>query len=158
MSGLAQFSTFSFPPISVVLVDPVTGLPMNQEGTGGSAHVLEQGNIAAVRNVSSPTNAYIPVRQECNLTVLSQTTAAVIGVGAAADTHLMGVVIHTALTGTCVIDGFADATGAAQAYTIPAGFVGTIDFKGAINSAGALTFTASNAADDNKIAILWRPV
>jgi len=70
----------------------------------------------------------------------------------------MNLIIHTALTGTLVIGGFADTDGTAQSFTLPAGAVGQYDFKGAINAAGALTFTASNAADDNKVAILWRPV
>jgi len=118
----------------------------------------EQGNIAGLRNPSSPTNAYIPVRQECNLSIISKTTAVTIGAGAANDTHLMGLYIHTALTGTLAITGFADSDDTAQTFTIPAGAVGEFDFKGAINSAGALTMTASNAADDNKIAVLWRPV
>jgi hypothetical protein len=124
----------------------------------GSSMVVEQGNIAAVRNISSATNAYIPVRQECNLSIISKTTAVTIGGGAANDTHLMGLLIHTALTGTCAITGFADSDGTAQTYTLPAGSVGYKDFLGAKNSAGALTITCSNAADDNLVAVLWRPV
>lgn len=125
--------------------------------TDGAQHTAEQGNIAGLRNPSSETNAYIPVRQECNLSIISKTTAVTIGGGAANDTHLMGLFIHTALTGTCAITGFADSDGTAQTYTIPAGYVGDIDFKGALNSAGALTITCSNAGDDNKVAALWRP-
>lgn len=126
--------------------------------TSGALHTAEQGNVTGVRNPSSATNAYTPVRQECNLSIISKTTAVTIGGGAANDTHLMGVFIHTALTGTCAITGFADSDGAAQTYTIPAGYVGDIDFKGSLNSAGALTITCSNAGDDNKVAVLWRPV
>lgn len=126
--------------------------------TDGSQHVAEQGNITGLRNPSSETNAYLPVRQECNLSIISKTTAVTIGGGAANDTHLMGIYIHTALTGTLAITGFADSDAAAQTFTIPAGAVGEFDFKGAINSAGALTMTASNAGDDNKVAVLWRPV
>lgn len=121
-------------------------------------HSLEQGNIIGLRNPSSSTNAYVVMRQECNLSIISKTAAVTIGAGAANDTHLMGIYIHTALTGTLAITGFADSDGAAQTFTIPAGAVGEFDFKGAINSAGALTMTASNVADDNKIAVLWRPV
>ncbi|MHC4996784.1 MAG: hypothetical protein ACYTGQ_17225, partial [Planctomycetota bacterium] len=90
--------------------------------------------------------------------IISKTTAVTIGAGAANDTHLIGIHIHTALTGTIAITGFADSDGAAQTYTIPAAVVGDIDFRGAINSAGALTVTASNAADDNLIMVFWRPV
>jgi hypothetical protein len=141
--------------------DALTGEDVAVTGTGtdgqGPAHVLEQGSDGS-RNPSSSTNRYFPVRQECNLSIISKTTAVTIGAGAANDTHLMGIYIHTALTGTLAITGFADTDGAAQTFTIPAGAVGAFDFKGAINSAGALTMTASNAADDNKIAVLWRPV
>ena len=142
--------------------DAVTGGGVEVTGTGidgqGPMHTLEQGNIAGLRNPSSSTNAYLPVRQECNLSIISKTTAVTIGAGAANDTHLMGIYIHTALTGTLAIAGFADSDGAAQTFTIPAGAVGAFDFKGTINAAGALTMTASNAGDDNKIAVFWRPV
>lgn len=124
----------------------------------GAAHVSVQNNIAGGRNLSSTTNSYIPVRQECNLAVISKTTAVTIGAGAAGDTHLMGLLISTALTGTCAITGFADSDGTAQTYTLPAGSVGFKDFLGAINSAGALTITCSNVADDNLVAVLWKPV
>jgi hypothetical protein len=69
----------------------------------------------------------------------------------------MGLLIHTALTGTCAITGFADSDGTAQTYTLPAGSVGYKDFLGALNSAGALTITCSNASDDNLVMVLWRP-
>ena len=126
--------------------------------TSGNLNVAEQGNITGLRNPSSATAAYLPVRQECNLSIISKTTAVTIGGGAANDTHLMGLLIHTALTGTCAITGFADSDGTAQTYTLPAGSIGYKDFLGAINSAGALTITCSNASDDNLVAVLWRPV
>ncbi len=113
--------------------------------------------IAGERLSGSSSSSYMVVRQECNLSVISKTTAVTIGAGAAADTHLMGLQISTALTGTCAITGFADSDGAAQTYTLPVGSVGFKDFFGAINSAGALTITCSNAADDNLVAVLWRP-
>lgn len=113
--------------------------------------------LAGERNADSASNSYMVARPECNVSVVSKTTAVTIGAGAANDTHLIGVMISTALTGTCVIAGFADSDGAAQSYTLPAGSVGFRDFCGAINSAGALTFTCSNAADDNLVAVLWRP-
>jgi hypothetical protein len=118
----------------------------------------EQNNITGIRNPSSATAAYTVVRQECNLSIISKTTAVTIGAGAANDTHLMGLLIHTALTGTCAITGFADSDGTAQTYTLPAGSVGYKDFLGAINSAGAITITCSNAADDNLVAVFWRPI
>jgi len=113
--------------------------------------------IAGERNPDSATSSYLAVRQEANLSIISKTTAVTIGGGAANDTHLMGLMISTALTGTCAITGFADSDGTAQTYTLPAASVGFKDFFGAINSAGALTITCSNASDDNLVAVLWRP-
>ena len=114
--------------------------------------------IAGERNASSATDSYVAVRQEANASIISKTTAVTIGGGVANDTHLMGLMIHTALTGTCAITGFADSDGVAQTYTLPAGSVGYKDFLGAINSAGALTITCSNASDDNLVMVLWRPL
>lgn len=113
--------------------------------------------LAGERNASSATDSYQVFRQEANASIISKTTAVTIGGGVASDTHLMGLLIHTALTGTCAITGFADSDGAAQTYTLPAGSVGYKDFLGAINSAGALTITCSNASDDNLVMVLWRP-
>lgn len=146
-----QSTTLATVADSKPLLEPV-------KSTINSLHVVEQGNITGLRNPSSSTAAYLPVRQECNLSIISKTTAVTIGGGSANDTHLMGLLIHTALTGTCAITGFADSDGAAQTYTLPAGSVGFKDFLGALNSAGALTITCSNASDDNLVAVLWRPV
>lgn len=141
----------------MLLEDTVDG-SRQPKGTAGALHTLEQGNVAGLRNPSSLTNAYLIARPEANLSIISKTTAVTIGGGAANDTHLIGLHISTALTGTCAIAGFADSDGTAQTYTLPAGSVGFKDFFGAINSAGALTITCSNAADDNLVAVLWRPV
>jgi hypothetical protein len=124
----------------------------------GSLWIFHTGVGAGERNTDSETNSYLVTRRESNCSIISKTTAVTIGVGAAADTHLLGIYIHTALTGTLAITGFADSDGAAQTFTIPAAAVGAFDFHGAINGAGALTMTASNAADDNKIAVFWRPI
>lgn len=119
---------------------------------------IEQGQIAGERNPSSATNSYLVTRPECNLSIIGKTTAVTIGGGAANDTHLIGLHITAALTGTCVITGFADSDGTATSLTLPVGSVGFKDFFGAINSASALTITCSNVADDNLVAALWRPV
>lgn len=112
--------------------------------------------LAGERNASSATDSYLAVRQEANASIISKTTAVTIGGGVANDTHLMGLMIHTALTGTCAITGFADSDGAAQTYTLPAGSVGYKDFLGSVNSAGALTITCSNASDDNLVMVFWK--
>ena len=116
-----------------------------------------EGALAGERRIDSATESYLAVRQEANASIISKTTAVTIGGGVAMDTHLMGIMIHTALTGTCVITGFADSDGTAQTYTLPAGSVGYKDFLGARNSAAALTVTCSNALDDNLVMVLWRP-
>ena len=113
--------------------------------------------LAGERRQDSATESYLSVRQEANASIISKTTAVTIGGGVANDTHLMGLLIHTALTGTCVITGFADSDGTAQTYTLPVGSVGYKDFLGARNSAAALTVTCSNALDDNLVMVLWRP-
>jgi len=115
--------------------------------------------LAGERNPDSATNGYLVVRKECNLSVVSKTTTVTIGAGAANDTHLIGLYITAALTGTCAITGFADSDGTAQTITLPAATTaGFKDFYGALNSAGALTVTCSNASDDNLVSVLWRPV
>ena len=92
----------------------------------------------------------------CKAAVISKTTAVTIGGGVAGDTKLIGLAILGTLTGTCAITGFSDSDGTAQTATIPASTTkGFIDFKGAINDAGALTFTCSNGADDNLVMVLW---
>lgn len=135
-----------------------TSWPWQAGDSSGNAHVNLNTSIAGERNVTSSTTSYLVVRKECNLSIISKVTAVTIGAGAANDTHLIGLMIHTALTGTCAITGFADSDGTAQTYTLPAGSVGFKDFYGAINSAGAITITCSNVADDNLVAVLWRPV
>lgn len=113
--------------------------------------------LAGERRVDSATESYLVVRQEANAAIIGKTTAVTIGGGVANDTHLMGIHISTALTGTCVITGFADSDGVATSYTLPIGSVGYKDFLGARNSAGALTVTCATAGDDNFVMVLWRP-
>jgi hypothetical protein len=129
-------------------------------GTGENIQPVTQADlIAGERNPDSATNSYLVARDESNLSVISKTTAVTIGGGAANDTHLLGVLVLGTLTGTCVITGFADSDGTAQSITIPAGTTAReLNFDGAINSAGALTVTCSNASDDNLVCVLWRPV
>lgn len=95
------------------------------------------------------------VGRECNASVISKTTAVAI-TKAAGDAYVEGIHITTALTGTCVVAGFADSDGNAQSITFPIGSVGFKDFYGAVNSAGALTVTCSTAGDDNFVVVLWR--
>lgn len=149
----------TYTPVVHLLEDSVSGSPSNQKSTSNAAHTAEQSNIAGLRNPTSLTNSYLIARQEANLSVISKTTAVTIGGGAANDTHLIGLYLTQALTGTCVITGFADSDGAAQSITLPAATTaGDKPFFGARNSAGALTITCSNAADDNVVSVFWRPV
>lgn len=113
---------------------------------------------AGDRLTSSATDSYVAVRNEANVAVISKTTAVTINTGIVGDTHLLGLLLVDTLTGTCVITGFADSDGVAQSITIPAATTARyIEFLGALNSAGPLTITCSNAADDNKVSVLWKP-
>ena len=115
-------------------------------------------STAGERLASSGTDSYVAIRNEANVAVISKTTAVTINTGIVGDTHLLGLHITDALTGTCVITGFADSDGVAQSITLPSATVaGFKDFLGALNSAGPLTVTCSNAADDNKVIVLWKP-
>lgn len=143
----------------------VTSLPPTlNNGKDVPCSIDEDGNIritpgtvsAGERNPSSAVDSYLVSRQEANLTIISKTTAVTIGGGVANDTHLMGIQILAALTGTCVITGFGDSDNVAQSFTIPAASTGFKDFFGISNSIGALTITCSNAADDNLVLVMWR--
>lgn len=112
--------------------------------------------LAGERLPSSASDSFLAAVPECKVRIIGATTAVTIGGGAANDTLLLSIHIHTALTGTCVIAGFFDEAGVAANYTIPASTVGRIDFDGAINEAGALTVTCSNVADDLKVMVRYR--
>lgn len=123
-------------------------------GTDGSVSISP---LAGERNAGT-ANDYFLTRTGNNLTIIGVTTAVTIGAGAANDTRLYGINITAALTGTCVIAGFADSAAVATNITIPAASVGFKEFGNAINSAGALTVTCSNAADDNLVQVIWSAV
>lgn len=159
--------------LTLSLVDLETGTEFDETDTGntykvygsiwyqtksaGENMVSNQSIGAGARNPTSTTQSYVVVREECNLTIVDIQTAITIGGGVANDTHLMGLMINVALTGTCVITGFEGSAGTAISITIPAATpAGFIDFKGAINSKGALTVTCSNVADDNDVQVLWK--
>jgi len=92
---------------------------------------------------------------ECNASVISKTTAVTLSSGSNT-AALLGVLVTAALTGTCVIAGFADSDGTAQSITLPAATPAAFyNFAGAVNAAGDLTFTCSTAGDDNKVTALW---
>lgn len=113
--------------------------------------------IAGERNAASATSAYMAVRNEANVAIVSKTTAVTIGGGVANDTHLLGLRIATNLTGSCFLTGFADSDGTAQTYTIATASTGDKEFLGALNSAGAFTITCWSSSDDNLVMVLWRP-
>jgi len=135
-------------------------LPLGSEvqmSTNGARDVNEKGQIGGERNTSSTNNNYDVIKNECNATIISTTAAVTLGGGVADDTFLLGIHVHTALTGTCVIGGLADAAGAAANYTIPATSVGHVPLYGVRNAKGALTITCSTVGDANKVLALWRP-
>lgn len=90
--------------------------------------------------------------------IIGKQTKVTLGGGVANDSLLFGIAVTKALTGTCVIGGFADSDGTATNITLPAlTAVGYIEFGGIINAAGAFEVTCSNAADDNNVVVVWRP-
>lgn len=114
--------------------------------------------LAGERGIGT-ANDYLLTRDGTNLTVISKTTAVTIGAGGTNDTRLAGITVLAALTGTCVVTGFADSDGTAQSFTLPAATAaGFKDMRGGINSAGPLTVTCSNASDDNLVLIHWSAV
>ena len=98
------------------------GSDVRQGGVGDRAKTSTtlDSTLAGERLQESATSSYLAVRNEANVSIISKTTAVTIGGGVANDTHLLGLHITAALTGTCVITGFADSDGAAQSYTLPA--------------------------------------
>lgn len=136
-----------------------------QKMSGDNTNIDQDGDIgvklnnllAGERLQGSATNSYLVVRQEATATIITGTTAVTLGGGMPGDTHLMMLHIHTALTGTCVIEGFRDPAGNAETYILPAATIGKIDFMGAINDSGALAVTCSNAGDNKKVIAMWRP-
>lgn len=126
-------------------------------GVGDAAKFSHAALDACERLQDSATKGHCVIVDAANLSVVSTTSAVTIGGGVANDTYLKRIIVLAALTGTCVVTGFADTAGAAQSFTIPAAFVGERNFGGAKNSAGALTVTCSNAADDNLMLVEWWP-
>jgi len=129
--------------------------------TTGLQMVADQ-SIGAIRNPLSTTESYLPVREECNLTICDGTGAVTIGGGVANDTHLMSITIpHGVAAITATIAGFEDSAGNATNIVITGNATATdpsdrtVDFKGAINSKGALTVTDSVG---DKVIVLWKAV
>jgi len=135
------------------------GNPYNASGGGGSGETDVKLNylLACERLQDQASKGHCAIVDVANLAVISKTTAVTIGGGVANDTYLKRIIVLAALNGICVVTGFADSDGAAQSFTIPAAFVGERNFGGAKNSAGALTVTCSNAADDNLVLVEWWP-
>jgi len=144
-----------------LLVSPAYAQKMSGDSQNidenGAADVKLKYLLACERLQDQASKGHCVIVDAANLSVISKTTAATIGGGVANDTYLKRVIVLAALTGTCVITGFADSDGAAQSFTIPVAFVGERNFGGAKNSAGALTVTCSNAADDNLVLVEWWP-
>lgn len=155
--GVASGATDSGNPVKVGGKYNATP-PTLTDGQRGDLQMDSAGNTKIVNAAKSDkTNDEVTAfPKQRNLTVVSKTTAVTIGGGVASDTILTGLMITAALTGTCVITGFADSDGAAQSITLPAlTAAGFKDFGNALNGAGALTITCSNAADDNLVSAIW---
>jgi hypothetical protein len=137
-------------------IESIPAPPINQLASAVDTDIGAV-NVTLATGLNKEDDAVTSHAARSNLSVISKTAAVTIGDGAANDTLLDAVTILAALTGTCVITGFTDSDGAAQSITLPAATpAGTKPFYGAINAAGALTFTCSNAADDNLVLVHWR--
>lgn len=94
--------------------------------------------------------------ETCRATIIDVQTPVELGDGNIGTVALEGILINVALTGTCVIAGFKDSSGAAKSITLPAASaVGMHRFYGAVNEAGTLTVTCSNASDADNVVALW---
>lgn len=140
-----------------ILLDQAGGGVTPMGGVGAASRTFMDSLLACERLQDSASKGHCIIVDAANLAVISKTTAATIGGGVANDTYLKRVIVLAALTGTCVLTGFADSDGTAQSFTIPVAFVGERNFGGAKNSAGALTITCSNVADDNLVLVEWWP-
>jgi len=96
-------------------------------------------------------------------TIIDGTAAVTINSGVALDTRLLGILVLDTLTGTCATSAaFYKRTRFGQdiqaAITLPASSVaGFFDMRGAVNEVAGLTVTCSDAADDEKVIVLWAP-
>lgn len=132
------------------------GTDWEQVVTNGAAHSFETGLLAGENHEDSATTGYLAVGGKRNATIIGQTTAVTIGGGVANDAQLHGFRVTANFTGNLVIAGYADNSGTATSITFTTPTAGWYDMGDIINSAGALTVTASNAADDNLCIIVWR--
>lgn len=141
-------------------VSSVDGQPEDLASSASALLVADQSN-AALEYPNSAVGSVLREMPVARRTIVNLQTAIAVGGSAAAnDTWLLGIEVVKALTGTCVIAGFADQTGAAQNITLPAATpVGKYLDKAAKNTAGPLTVTCSNVADAlNVVVHYWNGV
>lgn len=98
----------------------------------------------------------IDIHESCNVTIVNKQTAVTINGGVKNDTHLFGFNFLHNPVGTVVITGFLDDAGAACTINYPAGTPkGFYSWFGAINDAGPLTVTCSDASDAKFVTVHW---
>ena len=140
-------------PASGVQQDSSTNLPTPQKQTSNAAWVLEQGNIAGLRNPSSEENSYLVAFEDWNIAVVDLSTDAANAVSGGVPARLGGVFVNTVLSAhTCPI-----LDGATQKFVLPASLAaGTfVPIKGRFETSLVVN---SNDAATGEIAVLWRPV
>lgn len=126
------------------------------KNTNGSTDTYEKGRFAGENHEDSATLGYQAVRGKRNLTLIGTTSAHDIGGSTAADEIMLhGFRVLVNFTGNLVIDGFEDEAGAAQSITFTTPTAGWYEMGDVIASAGKLTVTASNVADDLDCFIVW---
>lgn len=124
----------------------------------GAAHVAEQGIIGGGRSEATQANNHTVTRHESNAAILNSVTT-IQAVSGGVPASLMGIQIHTALSGTLTITGFTNVAGTATPWVIPSGSVGAVQPPGlADRCETALSATLSDPLDYNKVKISWRPI
>lgn len=130
------------------------GSAWKQISASGADMVSNQA-VTGIENPTSSITSVLRGMQVANRTIVNKQTTVVVGGSVAAnDTWLLGIEVVKALSGTCVISGFADDAGAAQNITLPIGTPpGEYLKKAAKNTAGQLTVLCSTAGDALNVII-----
>jgi hypothetical protein len=125
-----------------------------QLDSSGNLKASIETNIAGERNVSSSTNSYLVVKQECNITRTSGTSEVLVS---AAPVHVLGIIAESATAGTCTLRDAAATGGGTTGYTVTTLASVTPrdwDLKGARMETG-LTYQVGTGGN---YLILWRPI
>ncbi len=131
--------------------------------TGSFTHLRARLSVAtsgsAVVSLSPSTGAIsrdVQATKNDAVGVVLQTTTSQVTVSST-PSHLVGIHIHTALTGSLTITGLLDDTGSARNWVIPAGTVGTV-MSGTALLFSTLRYTLSSSSDAAKVLLSHKPL